>query len=505
MTRDDTVRREELPWLLGICLLALVLRLYALDAQLWYDEILTLVEFVRLPTRELLTTYTSLNNHMLFSLEAQASIAAFGEHAWSLRLPAALFGVGSVAMAYYVVREAVGPWEARFSTLLLALSYHHIWFSQNARGYTGLFFFSLAATWIFVRAERHRSFRPWVLYGVAVALAGYTHLTAALFFASHGIVLVWLYAERWLARRRGRPAPPPSALTGRAPWIGLGLGAGLTALLHASLVPQMLAAFTKVTGAPAVHAAKAVVRPSDGQWKNPLWTVLEVVRGFGDLGPLLVVGLPFAIGFVIAGGVSLCRKNRVLTAVYLVNIPFTLLVLVAAGFRLWPRYFFLDMAFLLWCVARGLFVSVDFLVERGRGGPLERLAKIGGYLAVGGAIVASLLLLPKNYRFPKQDFRGALELVQARRGRDGAVAVVGLAALPYTRYYSTGWTVVNDAAELEALREQPGPTFVVYSFSGHARSRFPDVMAVVEREFSRLRKFQGTLGDGDVFVMQSER
>src|SRR5689334_20857671 len=101
---------NERTYLLAICALALVLRLVKLDAELWYDEILTLVQFVRLPLGELLTTYTSLNNHIAYSLEAKAVIALFGEHPWTLRLPAALFGVGSVYAAYRLIREAVGPW-----------------------------------------------------------------------------------------------------------------------------------------------------------------------------------------------------------------------------------------------------------------------------------------------------------------------------------------------------------------------------------------------------------
>ena len=63
---------------------------------------LTLVEFVRLPVREIVTTYTSLNNHVLYSLLAHASVGLFGESAWTLRLPAVLFGIASIWLLWWL-------------------------------------------------------------------------------------------------------------------------------------------------------------------------------------------------------------------------------------------------------------------------------------------------------------------------------------------------------------------------------------------------------------------
>ena len=105
------VRRWE--WLCLGCILciALVLRSINLNSGLWYDEIVTLVTYVRLPTYDLITTYSSLNNHILYSLTAQATVAVFGESAWAIRLPAMLFGVASVAALWWLARQVVGRSE----------------------------------------------------------------------------------------------------------------------------------------------------------------------------------------------------------------------------------------------------------------------------------------------------------------------------------------------------------------------------------------------------------
>src|SRR5262245_4714243 len=155
------MRSSDVVWLCSILGVAFTLRLIKLDSALWFDEIATLVEFVRLPTMQLLTTLTSMNNHVLYSLEAKATIAVFGESAWSLRLPAMLFGVASIWALWWLARRLVTASEANMAALLMAVSYHHIWFSQNARGYTGLMFWSLIGSALFIRGITQPGWRAW--------------------------------------------------------------------------------------------------------------------------------------------------------------------------------------------------------------------------------------------------------------------------------------------------------------------------------------------------------
>ena len=41
--------------------------------------------------------------------------------------------------------------EAAGAALILTVSYHHIWFSQNARGYTAVLFFVVLSTYALLR------------------------------------------------------------------------------------------------------------------------------------------------------------------------------------------------------------------------------------------------------------------------------------------------------------------------------------------------------------------
>ena len=77
----------------GVCLtVALALRLHALGNGLWYDEIQTLVSYIRLPLSRIITTFDSPNQHPVYSISARLQVSLFGQSPWALRLPAALFG-----------------------------------------------------------------------------------------------------------------------------------------------------------------------------------------------------------------------------------------------------------------------------------------------------------------------------------------------------------------------------------------------------------------------------
>ncbi len=493
------MRRTDWLWLSGILAIALILRVIKLDAGLWYDEVLTLVDFVRLPTHELLTSYTTLNNHILYSLEAQGMVALFGESAWALRAPAVLFGVGSVWALWWLGSQVLSPWEARFSALLLAVSYHHIWFSQNARGYTGLIFWVLVATALFIRNIRRPSWASWVVYGFAVAVAMYTHLSAVFSFAAHGLVYLVLVARRHLALGATAEIVQDrfENISGLKPLFGFALGGALTLALYVVLIPQMIDAFGAMSDS---GSAEVTVK----EWTNPLWTILEVLRNLQELGFVMSVGIPAVLVFLIIGVISLFRQHPVFTSFFIIHIPLTLVILLALSFRIWPRYFFIDLGFIFLFLVHGVFVVSDFLADKLQTQERWRVnGKSLSLLASSAAVICSLFLLPPNYRMPKQDFLGARNFIEATRGPGDVVASVGLAALPFSKYYAPAWNVIETSEDLGNLRARGARTWLVYAFSAHTKVHYPEILEKLETDFELAQKFSGTLGDGSVYVYRS--
>jgi mannosyltransferase len=479
-------RSREWLWLAAILGIATALRVFKLDASLWFDEIVTLVEYVPLSAGDLLTTYPELNHHVLFTLEAKGSVALFGESAWALRLPALVFGVASIWALWLLASETVSAWETRLAAVALAVSYHHIWFSQNARGYTGLLFLALVTTYLLIRASRGGSWKLWTAYGVLSALAIFTHLTAAVFVASQALVYLILVL-------RDRRTSSGLAL----PLYGFALAGVIAVLLYAPLIPEVIDAFTEVRG-PGSPEAEAAIE----EWKSPLWMVAEAIRSFG---PLAVLGLP--LGVVVAVGMASLRKIApILPAVFLVHVALTLAVLAIGSLRVWPRYFFVDVGFVCIFVVHGTFVlsraAANLLQGRGNRSVDARTLAIACTVA---GICASLVLLPKNYLHPKQDFLGARNFVEAERASGSAVATLGLARLPFGEYYAPQWTRIRSLEALRALGRTHDEVWLVYAFPGVDEDRYPEIVGYVSSRFEMVQRFKGTLGDGDVLVFRSER
>ena len=503
-TRTDAIDPDWL-WLGGILAIALILRVINLDAGLWYDEIDTLVEYVRLPTFELLTSYHSLNNHMLFSLEAQLTTALFGENAWALRLPAMLMGLASIWALWLLAREIVSPWEARLSTLLLAVSYHHVWFSQNARGYTGLLFWGLIATYFLVRGSKNPTRLLWSGYGLAFALSMYTHLSAIFLFAAHGLSYLGLLFYR--AIRDGKSAGRvTSVLTSQSigmPLFGIAVGGAITLLLYAPILAQMVETFSAVrtTQPDASEAAVAAI----AKWHSPVWMIQEVVRSFGALGPVMGLILIPAAVVLVFGLAGFFRTTPILPWIFVIHIPLTVIILSALSFRVWPRYFFVDIGYVCLFLVQGSFVigrlcAPLFAARGARGVTAGRLGI--AFTALG--VAASLVLLPKNYLHPKQDFVGARDLVETQRAPDAQVLTLGLASMPFAVYYAPQWRPIETLDELESAAESGSEVWLVYTFPAVTERRYEDIAHYVSTNFKLVQYFPGTLGGGGVVVFRQD-
>lgn len=474
-----------------VCLTGLVLRMIRLDSGLWYDEIATLLDWVRAPFGVTLTSLPNQNNHIFFSLLAKTAVVLFGESAWSVRLPSVLFGVGSIWALFLLGRRVLGNREALLASALLAVSYHHVWFSQNARGYSGLLFFSILSTWLWLEALPRRSWLPWVAYAVSVSLGMWVHLTMAFVVASHGLVYLPLLAGS--IRRGATGGDTPSPVGFWQPLLGFLLSVTLTLQLYALALPEFL-----TTG---LHE---VSRPSD--WVSPVWLLLETVRGLvaGFSGGVLLLGSVLLLGgavVAVSGWLSILRREWHVAVVMALPGLLIVALMVALGHNLWPRFLFFSAGFALLILVHGAFVAPRLVLKRvlPSGSP-GRIAAISGYVLCGLMILASIASLPRNYALPKQDYQRARDWVEENIGSGDAVATAGLAAKVYTRYYAPTWVEVGSASELAALGAEHERVWFVYSLPVHFRSHHPDLLGLLEADFETVRVFPGTLSGGEVYV-----
>jgi 4-amino-4-deoxy-L-arabinose transferase-like glycosyltransferase len=174
----------------GITLLGLLFRFIGLGYDLWTDEVATLVAVRAASLGDLLGGYASANQHTLNSILVWAGIRLLGESEWVIRLSAVIFGIVTIPVFYWLARLArFGHPLTLFGTLLLAVSPHHVTFSQNARGYAGYMLFSLLTTGALMRALETGRTRWIAVFVVASGLNFLSLLPSPFVFGAQGLVV----------------------------------------------------------------------------------------------------------------------------------------------------------------------------------------------------------------------------------------------------------------------------------------------------------------------------
>lgn len=95
--------------------------------------------------------FASIINPAYYSLVV-LTYNIFGSAEWLSRIPAFLLSVFSIPLLYFSWSRGVGKNIALFASIIIIFSAWHLWFSQYARFYIGVFLFSSLAYFFFFRA-----------------------------------------------------------------------------------------------------------------------------------------------------------------------------------------------------------------------------------------------------------------------------------------------------------------------------------------------------------------
>ncbi|MCK6458561.1 MAG: glycosyltransferase family 39 protein [Planctomycetes bacterium] len=254
------IARRIDPLLLGVVALAFGLRVQGIaDDGYWLDEMTSLRDAAR-PLSRILAGKGGPSHPPLYYVLLKGWIALFGSSETAVRMLSAIFGTATVGAAFALFRALHGRAAGLGAALLLAVSFHHVVFSQEARMYALFCLLAVLSALTLWRAIESGGRRRWIHCIACAVLMVYTHHLAC-------AVFLGLAAAALLAAATGRLRP--------------GALKGFAVAAPAVLLAAVPSAFLYVFGG----------KPELGYgfWQ-PYWSM----KGLGDVAALWVPGTPLA-------------------------------------------------------------------------------------------------------------------------------------------------------------------------------------------------------------------
>ena len=203
-TKRTFLRLNEQTILALLLLLALVIRLLGIATRpIWYDEAFAVLFSETGPAAMLAGTHSPNNHGMAADIHPLAYytllyawMRVFGESLASVRILSILLGVGTVLLAYLLMRAMFAESRLAFlGALGVALSPFQVHYSQEIRMYALLSLALTGATYAYWKGLHTKRRLWWALFALCAALAQYTQNLAAFYLIP--LALTSFFLRRW--------------------------------------------------------------------------------------------------------------------------------------------------------------------------------------------------------------------------------------------------------------------------------------------------------------------
>jgi mannosyltransferase len=317
----------------GALLLALVRFLRLGDWGLWIDEAYTLHDALRV-------FEGGSHNYPLGYLAVRAAVFLRGgaiDEA-TLRLAPALIGALSIPLCAWALRPGIGRLPANAAAFLMGASSWHLYWSQNARGYSLALFLALLGVGYWLRGLMGGR-GAMLLAGLAVvAASAFAHPSGALLLP--GLVLAPLTLVG--LRQSGLPRPPV------APLLTIAIVGAVALSNWAQSVWSVYE--TVKPGASWGHLIKTC-----GWYMGPLTLLAAAMGTLQTLRARRPAPLALALVAVTAGGLALCASLVTVVSAQYVFVALPLVLALAA----WPLSRLRPLARVAWLALLALPALVD--------------------------------------------------------------------------------------------------------------------------------------------------
>ena len=178
------MRKNNIAWTISLVAVAVYLRFWNLGAKsLWADEAISAA--LATATRADFWRFIAHREaNMMFYCVVLRMWNLVGDSEFALRSLSVAAGLLSVPLLYGVGRQVFDERTGRIAALLIALSPLHVAYSQEARSYSFLIFFSILVTFLLLKCcEKNAT--SWFFYAVTSVLGLYSHVMFGLTLIGH--------------------------------------------------------------------------------------------------------------------------------------------------------------------------------------------------------------------------------------------------------------------------------------------------------------------------------
>jgi hypothetical protein len=337
------VRMTRWEWfaIIGLTILAVLLRLPWMNRPLEYDEAYTFNELARHSLRQIISDYSLPNNHIFHTILVHFSFLLFGNQAWAIRLPVLISSLFLIPGVYLLARRWFNRTSAFLSAGLVTIFPYLILKSATARGYMLIALFTLISLLLGEYLATRKNYPGWILWSLCIALGFYTNPSMIYPFAA---IFAWLILKTV-------SIVPGSGYKSRREWIIFNLvfsllagiltigfylpvlwSKGFVFFFSGARTVESLPFSLFVSSFPDVM--KILIR--EWEYQIPGWTafifasglLLILITSLRDRrgGALLLAALPTGVGAVL-----LVQRPDSIPRIWLWALPL-ILILASAGF-----------------------------------------------------------------------------------------------------------------------------------------------------------------------------
>lgn len=178
-----------------ILIIGISLRICKLGSNdFWYDEVLSIEYSKHLDRLE------SDRNPPLYYILLNIWRHFFKENEFFLRLPSVIFSILTILLIYKLGKHFFGYWVGLVGSFIFSISPIHIWYSQEARGYTLSVFLIMITIYFFILALKENRNYLWAGFVVSSVLTMYTNYFAFLIIFAE-VIIISLKKYRWLIKK----------------------------------------------------------------------------------------------------------------------------------------------------------------------------------------------------------------------------------------------------------------------------------------------------------------